>query len=214
MAHGKDTQRCGPQVSRDHLGPKASVEEQVQLTDGDADLTADSLDFDKVQPALAGFVLANERLRHSEPSRKLDLPEACAQTRLAQKGAHKHPLSSVAVTTRHGTSLAGSTGVSQSGILSLNRLRYKVGRSGLPRITDIDFDDGLPPFARRLRRARVKAGLTQSSLGVLLGVSQNAVAEWERDACLPRASLLPNLAAILAVSLDHLFGLPERGETN
>jgi transcriptional regulator with XRE-family HTH domain len=80
-----------------------------------------------------------------------------------------------------------------------------MGRKGHFRLTDTDFDTNLSPFARRLRRARLDADLTQADLAAGLGVSQPSVHAWERGECMPRAGLFPHLARVLRVTLDDLF---------
>lgn len=54
-------------------------------------------------------------------------------------------------------------------------------------------------------RNRRLSGLTQDELGSLLGVSAQAVSKWERSLACPDIMLLPQLAAVLGVTLDELF---------
>lgn len=62
-----------------------------------------------------------------------------------------------------------------------------------------------------LRRLRLQAGLTQSALAELLGVSDRAVSRWETGTAAPDISLLPRLAMLLDTSVDALLGVdPER----
>lgn len=58
----------------------------------------------------------------------------------------------------------------------------------------------------RILTYRKKAGLTQSALAELLGVTDKAVSKWERDISCPDITLLPSLAKALSVSADALLG--------
>ena len=60
-------------------------------------------------------------------------------------------------------------------------------------------------FAESVRRYRTEAGLSQESLGEMIGISGQAVSKWETTNSLPDPALLPALADALNVSLDALF---------
>ena len=53
-----------------------------------------------------------------------------------------------------------------------------------------------------LRKAQ---GMTQLELADKMGVTDKAVSKWERDLSCPDVNSLPNLAAILGVSVDDLM---------
>ena len=53
---------------------------------------------------------------------------------------------------------------------------------------------------------RKEKGLTQSELGDRLGVSNQAVSKWETELTMPDIMLLPEIAKILDVSIDSLYG--------
>lgn len=57
-----------------------------------------------------------------------------------------------------------------------------------------------------LKRERKKRHLTQSDIGMQLGVSQQAVAKWENNSTEPRMQDLLTLAAIYNVTVDYLLG--------
>lgn len=60
---------------------------------------------------------------------------------------------------------------------------------------------------------RKQKNMTQESLAQALGVSNQAVSKWESGQCCPDISLLPELAALFAVSVDELLGRrPASGE--
>ncbi len=63
-------------------------------------------------------------------------------------------------------------------------------------------------LGQRLRRARLRAGLTQAALGAALGHSQSVIARWEWGALEPRVPDLLRLAAVLGVSADVLLAAP------
>lgn len=52
---------------------------------------------------------------------------------------------------------------------------------------------------------RKEQGMTQLELAEKMGVTDKAVSKWERDLSCPDISSLPNLAAVLNVSVDELM---------
>lgn len=66
-------------------------------------------------------------------------------------------------------------------------------------------------FARRLKRLRREAGLTQEELGLKLEVGRSAVANWERGIRCPSPLTIRRLAVLFNVSSDYLYcRTPER----
>ena len=63
------------------------------------------------------------------------------------------------------------------------------------------------PFGARLAALRKAAGFTQVELAAELGISQRMVAYYESPTATPPANLLPQIAVVLGVSIDELFGL-------
>ncbi len=63
-------------------------------------------------------------------------------------------------------------------------------------------------FAVNLIKYRKKRGLTQGQLAARLSVTPQAVSKWENGSY-PDSELLPQISAILDVSLDVLFGLKD-----
>ena len=57
----------------------------------------------------------------------------------------------------------------------------------------------------RIQELRVKAGMTQATLGVQMGVAQCVISEWEHEVYLPKARQLPELARLLGVAINDLF---------
>lgn len=53
--------------------------------------------------------------------------------------------------------------------------------------------------------ARKNTGLTQKEVADQIGVDQTAVSFWENGKTLPRASLLPKIAALYGVTVDELL---------
>lgn len=64
-------------------------------------------------------------------------------------------------------------------------------------------------FGKRLAEARQRAGLSQAALGAKLGLSQRAIAHWERrdSALYPRQ--IAALVRILKVDAAELLGVPK-----
>jgi len=56
----------------------------------------------------------------------------------------------------------------------------------------------------RYRRAK---GLTQEELGSAVGVTNQAVSKWENGTTLPDTALLPDIAAVLGVTPNELYGI-------
>ncbi len=64
-------------------------------------------------------------------------------------------------------------------------------------------------FARRLKRLRREAGLTQEELGRRLEVSRSAVANWEKGVRCPSPVTMRRIAVLFNVSSDYLCGRSE-----
>ena len=58
-----------------------------------------------------------------------------------------------------------------------------------------------------IKKLRLERNMTQEQLAECLGVSTNAVSQWERDVTAPDISNIPLLANIFEVSADVLFGI-------
>lgn len=52
---------------------------------------------------------------------------------------------------------------------------------------------------------RKTANMTQDELAIKLGVDRSTVAKWETGDALPRAAMLPDIAATLKCSIDDLL---------
>ena len=63
-------------------------------------------------------------------------------------------------------------------------------------------------IGEQIKKFRIERGITQDRLGQLVGVTTQAVSRWERGGT-PDAEILPELAKILGVSIDALFGREE-----
>ncbi|MCI9331388.1 MAG: helix-turn-helix transcriptional regulator [Oscillibacter sp.] len=64
-----------------------------------------------------------------------------------------------------------------------------------------------------IKAKRTQIGLSQTALAELLGVSQQAVAQWESDKAMPRKEAMVKLAALFNCTIDELYGRdpPEQG---
>ena len=58
-----------------------------------------------------------------------------------------------------------------------------------------------------LKEARNKAGLSQRELADMMEVSRNTVINWEADKNKPDYDTLPELCAVLGISITDLFGV-------
>ena len=62
------------------------------------------------------------------------------------------------------------------------------------------------PFGARLHAAREAAGLTQAQVAEKMGVTQTAYGVWERYPVALRPDQIEQLASLLNVTVEHLFG--------
>ena len=60
-------------------------------------------------------------------------------------------------------------------------------------------------IGNRISKYRKEKGLTQEELAAKLGVSSQAVSQWENDASCPDISLLPQLCRTLGITTDELL---------
>lgn len=66
-------------------------------------------------------------------------------------------------------------------------------------------------MGKRIAAFRKDRGLTQDQLAEQLGISPQAVSKWETDLSCPDIGIIPQLAEILEVTLDDLFGVEKKG---
>lgn len=96
-------------------------------------------------------------------------------------------------------------------------MRQAISVSLLRRIYAGEMPAGRPPklqkrnaFGQRLFEARQAKGLSQKEVAEALRVTQPSYADWERTAVSLKPELLPKLAEVLGVSVDHLLGAQGR----
>ncbi len=61
-------------------------------------------------------------------------------------------------------------------------------------------------IGKNITMFRKAKGFTQAELGELLGVSNQAVSKWESEMTMPDIMLLPEIAKVLGITLDDLYG--------
>lgn len=71
--------------------------------------------------------------------------------------------------------------------------------------------------ARRIYAARLAAGLSQDDVAFRLRqrghkANDQSVRRWETGANTPRANIIPDLAAVLGVTIEHLYERSESGD--
>lgn len=64
-------------------------------------------------------------------------------------------------------------------------------------------------MGKAIRSHRLRMSLTQERLAEALGVTAQAVSRWESGQGCPDVAMLPELSAVLGVSIDELFEQPE-----
>lgn len=65
-------------------------------------------------------------------------------------------------------------------------------------------------LSQRLAQLRTGAGITQTDLANILGVSKQSISNWENDNILPSIEMLEKIADYFGVSTDYLLGRDER----
>jgi len=63
---------------------------------------------------------------------------------------------------------------------------------------------------RRIRQARIEKNMTQMALADAMGVSYQAVSNWERGNAMPDISKLSELCELLGITFEKLVGGPSR----
>ena len=64
-------------------------------------------------------------------------------------------------------------------------------------------------IGQRIAELRKSKGLTQAELADLLGVTHQAVSQWERSETLPDILTLPRIAEIFGENINAILGLEE-----
>ncbi len=67
-------------------------------------------------------------------------------------------------------------------------------------------------IGKNIAKYRKAAGLTQEELGVRLGVTNQAVSKWESDVSMPDIMLLPEIASVLGITLENIYGTKSESE--
>lgn len=66
-----------------------------------------------------------------------------------------------------------------------------------------------PMICDRIRHYREKLGIEQKALAAMVGVTANAVSNWERGRARPDVNLLPDICEALQITLYQLYGLDD-----
>lgn len=69
----------------------------------------------------------------------------------------------------------------------------------------------LPVLCERIRFYRERAGLEQKALAGMIGITGNAVSNWENGRGRPDINLIPDICSALKVSMYELFGMDDPG---
>ena len=70
----------------------------------------------------------------------------------------------------------------------------------------------VPVICDRIRTCREKAGMEQKALAARIGITGNAISNWEKGRARPDISLIPGICEALGVTLYELFGMEDPGE--
>ena len=89
-------------------------------------------------------------------------------------------------------------------------------RSTMPKSNVIDMHTGKtapaetkPMICDRIRHYREELGMEQKALAAMVGVTANAVSNWERGRARPDVNLLPNICEALQITLYQLYDLDD-----
>ena len=66
-----------------------------------------------------------------------------------------------------------------------------------------------PMICDRIRHYREKLGMEQKALATMVGVTANAVSNWDRGRARPDVNLLPDICEALQITLYQLYGLDD-----
>ena len=67
-------------------------------------------------------------------------------------------------------------------------------------------------IGKNIAKYRKAKGFTQEELGAKLGVTNQAVSKWESEVSMPDVMLLPEIATVLNITLDDLYGIVKEPE--
>jgi transcriptional regulator with XRE-family HTH domain len=62
-------------------------------------------------------------------------------------------------------------------------------------------------FSKRLKKARMFAGMSQSELGGHAGLDQTSISRYERGVDRPRIDSMASMCGVLGVSADWMLGI-------
>lgn len=62
-------------------------------------------------------------------------------------------------------------------------------------------------LGNKIKRLRLRAGMTQEMLAEEMGVSFQTISKWENNVCAPDIAMLPKLSVYFGVTIDELFDL-------
>ena len=71
----------------------------------------------------------------------------------------------------------------------------------------------IPVICERIRFYREKCGIEQNALASAIGISGNAICNWENGRSRPDINLIPAICSILGVTLYQLYDMEEPGES-
>ena len=93
----------------------------------------------------------------------------------------------------------------------MGRRKFDEGKSSLTGTTRQD-SSGRPPLpaiCEQVRKFRIQKNMEQKALAKELGITANAVSNWEQGRSRPDVALIPGLCRILDVSFYELYGLKD-----
>jgi len=94
--------------------------------------------------------------------------------------------------------------------LSINRSgKANIGRPSILKGEEL-FAYNKAHYGDTIRKYRIQRGLNQPQLAKMLGVSKNAIPNWEAGRTRPDTNYIPALCGALGISISTFFGSPAR----
>lgn len=69
-------------------------------------------------------------------------------------------------------------------------------------------------MANQIKILRKAKGVTQEEMGMVLGLSYQAISKWENGTTIPDVQMIPKIAEYFGISIDELFGYKLNALTN
>lgn len=69
-------------------------------------------------------------------------------------------------------------------------------------------------FSKRLKKLRIKKGLSQKALAEKIKIHQSTICDYEKNVIIPKIDVIIKLCKVLDCSSDYLLGLEDDSNDN